>query len=106
MADKLRAGVIGTGMGRYHMEGYANNPDVDLVAVCDLNEPEAQEMAEKFGASDVYTDWEKMVATDLDIVSVATPNYRHAPMSIAALETGKNVLCEKPMGAKLEDAGV
>jgi len=104
MAEKLRAGVVGTGMGRYHMEGYANNPKVDLVAVCDLNEPEAKEMAERFGAKEVYTDWEKMVARDLDIISVATPNYLHAPITIAALESGKNVLCEKPMAARLPEA--
>ncbi len=104
MGEKLRAGVVGTGMGRYHMEGYANNPNVDLVAICDLNEPEAKEMAQRFGASEVYTDWEKFVARDLDIISVAAPNYLHAPITIAALESGKNVLCEKPMAARLPEA--
>lgn len=104
MSDKLKAAVVGTGMGRYHMEGYANNPDVDLVAICDLNEPEAREMAERFGATDVYTDWEKLLTHDFDIVSVAVPNYLHAPMAIAALESGANVLCEKPMATRFEDA--
>jgi predicted dehydrogenase len=104
MPDKLKAAVIGTGMGRYHMEGYANNPNADLVAICDLNEAEAKEMAQRFGASEVYTDWEKMLTHKFDIVSVAVPNYLHAPISIAALESGANVLCEKPMATRFEDA--
>jgi predicted dehydrogenase len=104
MSEKLKAAVIGTGMGRYHMEGYANNPNVDLVAICDLNEPEAKEMAGRFGAREVYTDWEKMLTHPFDLVSVATPNYLHAPMAVAALETGANVLCEKPMATRFEDA--
>ncbi len=104
MPEKLRAAVIGTGMGRYHMEGYANNPNCDLVAVCDLNEPEAKQMAETYGATEVYTDWEKMLTHQFDIVSVAVPNYLHAPISIAALESGANVLCEKPMATRFEDA--
>ena len=97
MADKLRAAVIGTGMGRYHMEAYARNPKVDLVAVCDLNAPEAQEFATKFGAERVFTDWREMYELDLDLVSIAVPNNLHAEMTVAALERGFHVLCEKPM---------
>ncbi|MBP7559741.1 MAG: Gfo/Idh/MocA family oxidoreductase [Armatimonadetes bacterium] len=104
MADKLRAAVIGTGMGRYHMEAYARNPKVDLVAVCDLNGPEAQEFATKFGAERVFTDWREMYELDLDLVSIAVPNNLHAEMTVAALERGFHVLCEKPMATKLEDA--
>lgn len=104
MADRLRAAVIGTGMGRYHMEAYARNPKVDLVAVCDLNGPEAKEFARKYGAAHVFTDWREMYELDLDLVSIAVPNNLHAEMTIAALERGFHVLCEKPMAARLEDA--
>jgi len=41
---------------------------------------------------------------EIDLVSIATPNYLHVPMSIAALKRGKHVLCEKPMATNLEDA--
>lgn len=102
---KLRAGVIGTGMGRYHMEGYATHPKSELVAVCDLNAEEARQFAVKHGAQHVFQDYRELLAMDgLDLVSVATPNYLHAEMTIAALQAGKDVLCEKPMAIKVEDA--
>ena len=102
---KLRAGVIGTGMGRFHMEGYATHPGSELVAVCDLNVPEAESFAQKYGAKRVFRDYRKMLAMDeLDIVSVAAPNYLHARMTLAALKAGKDVLCEKPLAIRVEDA--
>ena len=105
MAKKLRCGVIGTGMGRYHMDGYATHPRSELVAVCDLNAAEAKEYADKYGVKHVFSDYRKMLAMDgLDAVSIAVPNFLHARMSIAALKAGKDVLCEKPMATKLADA--
>ncbi len=101
---KLKAGVIGTGMGRYHMEAYANHPHVELVAVCDLNAAEAKDMAARYGARHVFTDYRKMYEMPLDIVSVSTPNYLHAPMAIEALQSGKHVLTEKPMATTVADA--
>jgi len=102
---KLKAGVIGTGMGRYHMEGFATHPQSELTAVCDLNVPEAQAFADKYGAKHVFRDYRKMIAMEeLDIVAVATPNYLHAKMTIAALKAGKDVLCEKPIAIRLADA--
>jgi len=102
---RLKAGVIGTGMGRLHMEDYAKNPEVEIVALCDLNKKEAEEFAQKFGAKLVFTDYKEMFKVkELDLVSIAVPNFLHAPMSIAALEAGKHVLCEKPMSNKLETA--
>jgi predicted dehydrogenase len=102
---KLRAGVIGTGMGRYHMEGFATHPRAELLAVCDLNVQEAKTFASKYGAKYVFRDYRDMVAMEeLDMVAVATPNYLHARMTIAALRAGKHVLCEKPMATRLTDA--
>ena len=101
---KLQAGVVGTGMGRYHMEAYANHPDVELVAVCDLNAAEAKQMADRYGARHLFTDYRKLCEADLDLVSIATPNHLHAPMTIAALQAGKHVLCEKPMATGMADA--
>ncbi len=98
MAKKIRVGVVGTGMGRHHMEAFAKLEDVELLAVCDLNLPEAHEFADKFGASHVFGDYREMFAMpELDAVSIATPNCLHAPMTIDALRKGKHVLIEKPM---------
>jgi len=102
---KLRAGVIGTGMGRYHMDGYATHPNCELLAVCDLNVAEAEAFARKYGAKYVFRDYRKLVAMEeLDILSVVVPNYLHAEMTLAALKAGKDVLCEKPIAIRLEDA--
>ncbi|MBS4177855.1 Gfo/Idh/MocA family protein [Lederbergia citrea] len=104
--SKLKVGVIGCGsISRYrHLPEYAANNLVEITAVCDIVELRADEMAEKYGAQ-AYTDYEKMLAeADIEIVSVCTPNYLHAPMSIAALNAGKHVLCEKPMATSQEDA--
>ncbi len=102
---KLRAGVIGTGMGRYHMEGFATHPGSELIAVCDLNVEEARLFADRYGARHVFRDYRDMVAMDeLDIIAVATPNYLHARMALAALKADKDVLCEKPMAIRVSDA--
>ncbi|MGQ9554129.1 MAG: Gfo/Idh/MocA family protein [Anaerolineae bacterium] len=106
MADKeVRVGVVGTGMGRLHMQAYSELPGVRLVAVCDLNEPEARFFAEKYGAKHVFSDYREMFTLEgLDAVSIAVPNYLHAPMTLAALEAGLHVLCEKPMATEVNDA--
>ncbi len=102
---KLRVGVVGTGFGRYHMEGYSQLEDVDLHAVCDLNLREARQFAEQYGAAHVFEDYREMNAMDeLDAVSLAVPNCLHAPMAIDALKKGKHVLVEKPMTITPKDA--
>ena len=106
MSDKeVRIGVIGTGMGRLHMQAYSEVPGVRIAAVCDLNEPEAQSFAQKYGAERTFRDYRDMFAMDgLDGVSIAIPNFLHATVSMAALDAGLNVLCEKPMATALDDA--
>ena len=103
--QKIRVGVVGTGFGRYHMEGYSKIDGVELVAICDLNTKEAQEFADQYGAKYVFKDYRKMFSMDeLDAVSIAVPNCLHAPMAIAALNKGKHVLVEKPMALNPKQA--
>jgi len=102
---KLKAGIIGTGMGRLHMDGYSKDRRVEIFAICDINRKEAEEFAKKYKASYVFTDYEKMLdVEEIDFVSIATPNYLHTQMVIASLKRGKHVLCEKPMAINLKDA--
>ncbi|MFP5112406.1 Gfo/Idh/MocA family protein [Bacillaceae bacterium C204] len=104
--EKLRVGVIGCGSiaQHRHLPEYKANLNVELVAVCDSNEERAKEVAEKFGA-EVYTSFEELLKNaEVDAVSVCTPNYLHAPISIAALNAGVHVLCEKPMATSTEEA--
>ncbi|MFL6562918.1 MAG: Gfo/Idh/MocA family protein, partial [Bacillus sp. (in: firmicutes)] len=104
--EKLRVGVIGCGSiaQHRHLPEYKANKNVELVAVCDSNEERAREVAEKFGA-EAYTSFEELLKNaEVDAVSVCTPNYLHAPISIAALNAGVHVLCEKPMATSTEEA--
>ncbi|RDW15615.1 Gfo/Idh/MocA family protein [Oceanobacillus chungangensis] len=103
---KLRVAVIGCGSiaKHRHLPEYGLNPNVEIVAVCDLIEERAMAAAEKYQAK-AYTDYVTLLNTEkLDAVSVCLPNYLHAPVSIAALNAGNHVLCEKPMATSIEEA--
>ncbi|MCZ0703879.1 putative dehydrogenase [Natronobacillus azotifigens] len=103
---KLRVAVIGCGsIAKYrHFIEYEQNPIVDIVAVCDIAEARAKESGEKYHALP-YTDYKLLLKEqDIDAVSVCLPNYLHAPVSIAALEAGCHVLCEKPMATSMKEA--
>lgn len=104
--SKLNIGVIGAGsISEVHFNAYKNNPDVNMYAVCDLNEQRAKEKAELYGAEKVYTDYQEMLADpNLHAVSVCTWNNTHAEISVAALQAGKHVLCEKPLSRTVEEA--
>lgn len=103
---KLKVGIIGAGnISKYHIDAYRKNPDVELYALCDINESRLKMMGEKYGVTRLFTDKDEMLKLDeLDAVSVCTWNSEHAPCSIAALNAGKHVLCEKPMATNVEDA--
>lgn len=104
--SKLKIGVIGCGSiaQHRHLPEYAFNKNVELVAVCDINEERANQIAEKYGAK-AYTSYEELLNSGtVDAVSVCTPNYLHAPVSIDALNAGVHVLCEKPMATSQEEA--
>jgi len=76
-----------------------------LHAVCDIVGERAREMAESHGARKVFTDYEDALGDgDIDAVYVATPVHLHIPMALRALEAGKHVLVEKPLGVTGEDA--
>ncbi|WP_245947601.1 Gfo/Idh/MocA family protein [Bacillus taeanensis] len=102
----LKIGVIGCGSiaQHRHLLEYAVNDAVEIAAVCDIVQERAEEIAEKYGAK-AYTSYEELLANkEIDAVSVCTPNYLHAPISIAALNAGKHVLCEKPMATSQQEA--
>lgn len=103
---KIKVGVIGCGsIAKYrHLPEYAANKKVELVAVCDINEARADEFSSEYNAKAFY-DYKSMLAeADIDAVSVCTPNYLHATITIAALNAGKHVLCEKPMATSFDEA--
>ncbi|MBE7099801.1 Gfo/Idh/MocA family protein [Bacillus cereus] len=102
----LKVGIIGCGsIAQYrHLPEYEANPYVQIVAVCDSNKKRAKEIANKYGVN-MYTDYNELInCEELDAVSVCTPNHLHASISIAALQAGIHVLCEKPMATSKIDA--
>ena len=104
--SKVKIGVIGAGsISEAHLGAYANNPDVQIYAICDLNEERAQAKADKYGAEKVYVEYEELLKNpEVDAVSICTWNTSHAEIAIAALDHGKNVLCEKPLTTSVEKA--
>jgi predicted dehydrogenase len=104
--DKLKIGVIGAGsISAMHLDAYADTPEAEIVAICDMNRGRAEEKAAKYSIPHVYTDVRELLANpDVEAVSICTWNNTHSEFSIAALEAGKHVLCEKPLCQTVEQA--
>ena len=120
---KVRIGIIGCGaivqraylpgfsapdsaLAKNAMQGHYHNGCVDsqVVAIADLNEPLASQLAQNYGIANAYSDWHQIInSPEIDAVCVATPNVLHAEMVIAALKAGKHVLVEKPMAISWQD---
>ena len=105
--SKVGFGVIGTGIvgGAWHAHVYHHMPRADLIAVCDLNEGRAREIADKYGVPHVYTDYRDLLAReDIAAVSIATPDFAHREIAVAAASAGKHILVEKPLATTVDDA--
>jgi predicted dehydrogenase len=106
VSETIKVGVIGVGqIGKFHVSTYAGMPDVEIVAVADLNEAEARRVAEQHGIKQVFADFRDLLKIpEIQAVDVCLHNNLHAPVTIAALEAGKHVLSEKPMAGSYIDA--
>lgn len=104
MSKNKRAAVIGIGgIGKWHGQMMRDTGRIDVVAVCDANEAMKAVAEEQFAGADFYTDYTAMLKKEkLDLVAVVTPHHLHAPIAIAALDAGANVICEKPMATSYE----
>ena len=110
-SDKLRIAHIGLGgMGNAHMNWFANLPEVDIVALCDVD----QEHLDKTYASlqklhpdtkaERYKDFRRVLERkDIDAVSVATPDHWHAQIATLAFQAGKDVYGEKPLSYDIKE---
>jgi predicted dehydrogenase len=106
--DKIRVGIIGTGgISRAHYNTYMKVGGFEIVAVCDIFKEKALRAAEEWDVpkKHVFTSVKKMLTLDeIDTISVCTYNQGHRRPTVAALNAGKHVFCEKPMAATLKDA--
>lgn len=106
MSQPLRVGVVGLGFaGQTHLKAYQQIPGVEVIALAGQEEDRLQKIADEGNIPHRYADWQDLVARDdLDVVSVCTPTFLHAPVAIAALEGGRHVLSEKPLAKTADEA--
>jgi predicted dehydrogenase len=92
-------------VGKAHARGYLSSPDAELVALCDMNAERLAQAADEWKVSGRYTDYREMLRdAKPEMVSVCVPNALHAEVTIAALEAGAHVICEKPMASTIDEA--
>lgn len=104
--NPVSVALIGCGFfAENHMHAWVENPDVSIVAVCDMDRDKAAHFAEKFGVPQAFDDAKTMLE-DLnpDIVDVATPVGAHRVLVELAVAPGRTVICQKPFSQNLEDA--
>jgi len=107
---KLKIAIIGCGgiANGKHMPSLARQKDrAEMVAFCDIVPEKAEKAAKDFGivGAKTYTDYRQLLEDkSIDVVHVCTPNRSHCEISVAALDAGKHVMCEKPMAKTVADA--
>jgi predicted dehydrogenase len=107
MTEKVRIGIIGTSywVDKHHLPILQKHPNALVRALCGRNHAKAEELARKFGVEKTFTDYRQMLdEEDLDAVIICTPEDLHHPMTMAALDCGLHVLCEKPMALTADEA--
>lgn len=105
--DKIiRIGIIGAGFAQTtQIPGFKNCKSARIVAIASARREHAAEVARQFGIPNVENDWRSLVSRDdIDLVSIVTPVVTHCEMTMAALDSGKSVLCEKPMAMNADEA--
>ncbi|GGH81729.1 putative dehydrogenase [Pullulanibacillus pueri] len=104
---KIRLGMVGAGsIGNVHMQTFGKLPEeAEFIAVTDVYLPLAEKAASKYKIPKVYATAEELFADEeVDAVIIGVPNKFHAPLAVQALQAGKHVLVEKPMGINAEAA--
>jgi predicted dehydrogenase len=103
-ARKLRVGIVGGGfMGRVHGRS-ALVAGADVVGAVGSTPSRAEVAAEATGAERGFATLDELLAADIDVVHICTPNNTHLPVTLKALEAGKHVICEKPLATSVQDA--
>ena len=104
--NSFNVAVIGAGaIGLDHIQSFQKHPAAKVVAVAEVSPERGQEAVDKFNVPELVTDYKELLAReDIDVVSIALPNYLHAPVGVEALQAGKNVMIDKPIATSAQDA--
>lgn len=104
--EPVRIGIIGCGqIAQTHLENYSKIDEATVVACADIKPEAADSSAAKWGIPNVYYNgWEMLKRDDLDAIDICMHNNLHMPGTVAALESGRHVYCEKPMAGTYRDA--
>lgn len=104
-SSSVRVGVIGFGQwGPNHVRNFRSIEDCDVTRLCDMSAPRLALARKQFRGLDTTTDPKAVTqATDVDAVVIATPVQTHFALVQQALEAGKDVLCEKPLAATVDE---
>ena len=113
-SDKVNVGLVGcNGMGFADLKTFLENPQVECIALCDIDESVLNRRAADVEAirgkkpANLYKDWRKLIENkDVDVVIIGTPDHWHCLIMIAACEAGKDVYCEKPLGNSIEECNL
>ena len=106
MTKKIKVGIIGAGMaGQAHAFGYrnaamavSNDIAVELYAIADPNVTLAQKVADRYGFEKAIADIDELINSDVDVISVALPNFLYAEILPKVIASGKHLFAEKPLG--------
>lgn len=102
---KLKTAVIAVSEGLRHIKAYQSNPETELIAICDPDKELLKKRKAEFNIPLAVTDYRELLnMPEIDIISVASPDYYHAEQAIAVMKAGKHVICEKPMTLNLEES--
>ena len=105
MSQTVKAAIVGTGfIGPAHLEALRRIPNVEVVALVEVNQALADEKAKVLGIPNAYTFEAMLQQPEIDVVHICTPNFLHYPQAKAVLEAGKHVICEKPLAVKIDEA--
>ncbi|MFY9175887.1 MAG: Gfo/Idh/MocA family oxidoreductase [Caldicoprobacterales bacterium] len=102
---KIKMGIVGAGVwGETHASIYNEHIFAEVVAICDIREERARQVAEKYNIKEVYTDFREMAEkSDCDAVAIVTPDFLHADIAVEFANKGKHLLIEKPLATTKED---
>jgi predicted dehydrogenase len=106
--SRLQHASIGVGgMGWGDLQQIASHPEVEVIAICDVDTARMEQAAQLLPEARRYQDWRELLDEEgdrIDSVNIATPDHMHAPIALGAMGLGKHVYCQKPLTHDLHEA--